>query len=437
MPLSSTTSPLFGAPKQSSTLRVEVLTTGDELLSGEWLDLHSRSIAAAVAELGGVVTRFNSVGDHLEELCEAISEISLRADYCVITGGLGPTEDDLTLDALSAVSQAPLSISEPLWSSLLSRYPQLGQAAQSNRRQARVIQGGEIIPNELGTAPGVKIKINRCLFMAFPGVPREAERLIERALVPWLAERLEVQPLPYHRVIRVALIGESLIAERINALPLPAGVRVGYQALGAEHRVKLSAPTLEALEQSVTLIRRAAGSSYLNDQDLSIAAQVIEVARAQGLTIGAAESCTGGQISAALTQVPGASAAFEGSVTSYSAEVKRRLLGVSEETIRAMGVFSDACASEMASGAQRALGVDWAVAVTGVAGPGGGSEECPIGTVFFGWAGPHGVSTERKRFRGDRARVQSRAVAHALFNLLGKMSQKAPQRVEAESLEEA
>ena len=403
------------------TLHIETLTTGDELLSGEWADQHGRTIAQATQEYGVLVRRFNSVGDQLNELISVISEISDRADLCVITGGLGPTEDDLTLDALAVVARSPRHISDDLWSDLVSRFPKLKRAAESNRKQARVMMGGEVLPNEQGTAPGVRVHIGRCTFMAFPGVPQETRWFISRYLSPWLQARFGGTQ-QYNKVVRVALIGESVIAERIKKLALPKHVQIGYQALGSEHRIKISAPHLDALSSAVTSIKRVAGDHYLNDRDLSLAEQLLELARKREVTFGFAESCTGGQLSAAITQIPGSSSSFWGGVISYSNEVKQALLGVTDDTLIMSGAISEACAAEMAQGTRDALGVDWAVSVTGVAGPGGGSTDMPVGTVCFGWANAEDVTVERKHFLGDRHRIQRTAVAYALLTLLRRLS---------------
>ena len=402
-------------------LHIETLTTGDELISGEWIDQHSRSIGQVSMEHGVHVRRFNSVGDQIDDLIAVISEISTRSDLCVITGGLGPTEDDLTLDALAAVANTTLHISEPLWHDILSRFPSLNHAAQSNRRQARVVQGSEILFNAKGTAPGVRIQIGRCTFIAIPGVPQEAEWMISTYLAPWLKKRLGIVER-FNQVVRVALIGESVIAERIKSLNLPEGVRVGYQALGTEHRIKVSATTPDLLTFANQQIIRAADDNYLNDQDLSLAEQLVQTAQRYNISFGFAESCTGGQVSAAVTKVPGVSSVFWGSIISYSNEVKHALLQVKEDTLINHGAVSDTCAAEMALGCQNTLGVDWAVSITGIAGPGGGSDKKPVGTVCFGWANPEGVAVQRKQFSGDRHRIQRTAVAYALFTLLRRIS---------------
>jgi nicotinamide-nucleotide amidase len=407
--------------KSLQTLHIETLTTGDELISGEWIDQHSRTIGQTTLEHGVHVRRFNSVGDELDDLIAVISEISSRADLCVITGGLGPTEDDLTLDALASVAQSSLHVSEPLWADILSRFPKLSHATESNRRQARIIEGSEILTNDRGTAPGVRVRIGKCTFIAIPGVPQEAQWMISTYLCSWLKERLDGIER-YHQVVRVALIGESVIAERVRALNLPESIRVGYQALGTEHRIKISSPHPDLLSSAVHQVRRVSGDNYLNDRDRSLAEQVVETAQAQGITFGFAESCTGGQLSAAVTRISGVSSVFLGGIISYSNEVKQALLGVRKETLIDSGAVSEACAAEMARGARRSLGVDWAVSVTGIAGPEGGSAEKPVGTVCFGWANAHKVTVERKQFSGDRHRIQRTAVAYALFMLLRHLS---------------
>lgn len=406
-------------------LIAEVLTTGDELLSGEWRDRNSHAVAELLREHSNVsMRRFTTIGDNLDQLIATIHEISERADLCVMTGGLGPTEDDLTLEALAAAAHAELTLDEALWDEIKTRFPKLERAAEQNRRQARVIAGSEVLRNEVGTAPGVQIKINRCVFFAFPGVPHELARNLTDHLEPWLAPLQTDIPHEHQRVVRVALIGESTVAKRIAALELPPSVKIGYQALHTEHRVKLSAHDESELNRVIEQLKHALGEHYLNALDLSLAEWTLELARSLGVTVGFAESCTGGLLSAALTQIAGSSSVFMGSVISYSNEVKRRSLGVREDTLIAEGAVSEACASEMALGAREALEIDWAVSVTGIAGPGGGSPHKPVGTVCFGWAGPNGVEVERVHFNGDRRRVQATSVAYALLGLTRRLERQ-------------
>ena len=409
-------------------LNIEILTTGDELLEGLITDTNSAHIAREVTPFGVTVRRVTTVGDTLEELRDALLEISARADVCVITGGLGPTSDDLTLDALALAAGVPLEVDEGLWGEIQAFYRGRGRVPPSNRSQARVPRGGTPLRSEVGTAPGMRITLNGCEFFAYPGVPSELYWHCEQTLLPYLAARLSVTL--HRQTLRLCLLGESRLYDLIKPLELPGDVRVGYQALGVEVRLKLSSPSRASLDRAVHLISTTveadAPGHLVSLNDRSLAEALTALLTAQGLTLATAESCTGGAVSAAIAAVPGASAALLGGVVAYSNEVKRQQLGVSEETLTAHGAVSEACALEMARGARAALGSHWAIAITGIAGPGGGTPEKPVGTVCFAWAGPSGASAERRYIKGDRQRVQSVSTHEALFGLWRRLSERAP-----------
>ena len=401
-------------------MEIEVLTTGDELLEGTCLDLNSGHLAHEVFQTGLKVSRFHTVGDTLSTLCDLIGEISARADVCLITGGLGPTTDDLTLDALSQVAKVQLTEDPEVWAYIQDRFPTVLKAPTSNRRQARVPEGGEALLSEVGTAPGIKIQIQGCTFFAYPGVPRELRWHCAHSFMPWLRERLGDRR-SFQRTLRFCLIAESLLNERIQALDLPEDLSVGYQSLGVEHRVKLKSDNLHDIERATSLMRAAFPAAYLNDEDRPLSAMLLKICQRHDLTLGCAESCTGGAVSSSIVAHPGASSVLMGGIISYANEVKRDQLGVREQTLIEEGAVSEACAKEMALGARRALNVDWTVSVTGIAGPDGGSEFKPVGTVYFAWAGPDYLDVKRHRFNGNRERVQRGATAYALLGLLRRV----------------
>jgi len=406
-------------------VQIEILTTGDELLEGAISDTNASYLAHELHMLGLSVQRITTVGDQLEELSETISQISARASLCIITGGLGPTSDDLTLDALALSAGVSLEVDDALWSEIQLRYAKRGRIPPTNRRQARVPEGGAPLRSEVGTAPGMRLQVGSCVFYAYPGVPSELRWHVSQSLIPALRSRQsrEVSQL----VWRVGSLGESALQERLNALQdqlrLAPDLRVGYQALGSEVRLKLSSSDAVALHQVIPALREALGGHLVSEEDEPLERVLLHELKRQGLTLGCAESCTGGAISAKMTKTPGSSIAFLGGVVAYSNDVKRALLGVTEETLTSFGAVSAECAGEMATGAREALGVDWAISVTGVAGPGGGSDIKPVGTVYFGWAGPEGCRVSHMLWAGGRAQVQSRSVYYALHELL-KMIQE-------------
>ncbi|MBU0552393.1 CinA family nicotinamide mononucleotide deamidase-related protein [Myxococcota bacterium] len=403
-------------------MRFETLTIGDELLDGRVIDTNSREIGALIDALGRRVSTHTSVPDQLDEIVTSLLAVSARADLCVITGGLGPTCDDLTFEALARAAGVALRFDPVTWARIEARIKaRTGEApSEINRRQAMLPEGAEILPSEVGTAPGVALRIGRCRFYALPGVPAELRWHLDQHVAPALR--------PYAREIhRRALyftgLGESRLAERVGALG--EGVGVSWRVRPFDIALGLSAlgrsdTALVALEAAVAQARQATGDACCGE--VGIAEAIIQAATAAGLTLGAAESCTGGGLSAALTAIPGASSAFLGGVVSYANAVKVGLLGVSEATLAREGAVSEACAREMALGARRALGVDYALAITGVAGPGGGTPDKPVGLVCFGLSGPEGTLTQRVDFLPSaRAEIQRRATAFALSWLWGAL----------------
>ncbi|MCB9550083.1 MAG: CinA family nicotinamide mononucleotide deamidase-related protein [Myxococcales bacterium] len=390
-------------------MRIELLTTGDEVLDGTIVDTNAGHIERQLDALGYRVERVTAVRDDRAELEAALRAITARASVCITSGGLGPTDDDLTVDALAAVAGVDFEHDEVAWGHILARYGDR-PVPPRNRRQARRPVGGRLLYSEVGTAPGVALTVGGCQVFCVPGVPREMAWHLERHVLPALGT-----PTPgvVRRSVRLVLIGESTAEEKLATISLPPEVAVGWRALDTEVELKLRGPEA-AVAVAEAAVRRLFGPVAIEEADVATAA--LAACQRAGLSLGTAESCTGGLVGAALTDVPGASAVFFGSVVSYANSVKMDVLGVPEAVLRAHGAVSEPCAAAMALGAQRALGVDVAVSITGVAGPGGGSPERPVGTVCFGFAGPAPgqVRTETRHFRGDRSLVRRYAVAFAL-----------------------
>lgn len=388
-------------------MNIELLTVGDELLDGRVVDRNSASAGARLGALGHRVARVTSAPDTLDVLVDVVGEIAARADVCVVSGGLGPTVDDLTLDALAAAAGVGFDDDDGIWQHIVRIY---GDRAppESNRRQARVPHGARSLVTEVGTAPGVEIRIGGCTFYALPGVPREFEWHLERHILPALGTD-DAAPA---RTLTFAFVGESSMAAAIESAGLPDGVTLTYRARGPENDVRVTAPDAATLEDAVAHAISALPGRYVPEGD--VARSVLTACRARGLTVAAAESCTGGLLGARLTAIPGASDVFVGGVVAYANHVKQRVLGVAEAVLADHGAVSEACAAAMAAGARDALGADIAVAITGVAGPGGGTVDRPVGTVCFGWSGAGLDATRTHRMRGDRERVREYAVAYAL-----------------------
>ncbi|MGH7514550.1 MAG: competence/damage-inducible protein A [Gemmatimonadales bacterium] len=400
---------------------LELLTIGTELLLGFTIDTNGAEIARALAGIGGRVVRRTSVGDSPDAIRDAVRDGLARTGAMLTTGGLGPTRDDMSKSVVAELFGMPLEFDERIWQELVARFDRLGRApAPSNRGQAEVPRGAVVLHNRWGTAPGLWFEGPPGLVIMLPGVPGEMRKLMEHEVVPRLAARSQGGVIR-SRVVRTTGIPESTLAERLGAIeddvaPLTLAYLPGFD--GVDLRLSAwSLPPVEAdarLAAGATLLRERAGSFAYGEGDDDLAAIVLERARARRLRIGAAESCTGGLVGGRLTEIPGSSDVFAGGVVCYTNELKTKLLGVDPALVEADGAVSESVARAMALGAIRVLSVDLAVAVTGIAGPGGGSEAKPVGTVWLAVAGADAVEARRIQIPGDRHNVRVRAAQAAL-----------------------
>jgi nicotinamide-nucleotide amidase len=400
---------------------LELLTIGTELLLGFTTDTNGAEIARALAAIGVRVTRRTSVGDTPDAIREGVRDALSRTGAVLTTGGLGPTRDDMSKTVVAELYGAPLEFDPAIWQELVSRFARLGRApAPSNRSQAEVPRGAIVLTNRWGTAPGLWFEGAPGLVIMLPGVPGEMRKLLEHEVVPRLAARSRGGVIR-SRVVRTTGIPESTLAERLGEIerdvaPLTLAYLPGFDGVD----LRLSAWGLEPgdadarLAAGAGLLRERAGPFAYGEGDDDLAAIVLERARAHRLRLGTAESCTGGLVGGRLTAIPGSSDVFMGGVICYSNELKTSLLGVDPGMIAADGAVSESVASAMALGAIRRLGVDLAVAVTGIAGPGGGSEAKPVGTVWLAIADGDVVEARRVRIPGDRHNVRVRAAQGAL-----------------------
>ncbi|HET9727390.1 MAG TPA: CinA family nicotinamide mononucleotide deamidase-related protein, partial [Gemmatimonadales bacterium] len=369
---------------------LELLTIGTELLLGFTLDTNGAEIARALAAIGVRVVRRTSVGDTPAAIRDAVREALSRTGAVLTTGGLGPTRDDMSKTVVAELYGMPLEFDERIWQELVARFARLGRApAPSNRSQAEVPRGAVVLPNRWGTAPGLWFEGPPGLVIMLPGVPGEMRKLVEHEVVPRLAARGQGDVIR-SRVVRTTGIPESTLAERLGEIerdvaPLTLAYLPGFDGVD----LRLSAWGLAPDEADARLATGAglllerAGPFAYGEGEVDLAAIVLDRARANRLRVGTAESCTGGLVGGRLTAIAGSSDVFTGGVICYSNELKISLLGVSPALIAADGAVSESVACAMALGAVRALGVDLSVAVTGIAGPGGGSEAKPVGTVWL------------------------------------------------------
>jgi len=401
-------------------VRAEIVAVGTELLLGQIANTNARWISEHLAEIGVDVLRHAVVGDNLERIVEAVRAAAGRAEVVIVTGGLGPTQDDVTRPALAAAAGVRLVRMPELEERLKDRWAATGREMPvSNLLQAEVPEGGRAIAPIRGTAPGLVLRVDAATVYALPGVPAEMQEMMAGTVLPELAARAGPSAL-VSRTVRCVGMAESRIAELLDDLfHGSSNPTVAYLAGGGEVRVRLSAKAgtreeAEALIEPVAdEVRRRLGDVAFSARDEPLEARVGSLLRETGRTLVCAESLTGGGLSARLTSIPGASEYFLGSVVAYTAEVKRSLLGVSDDTLSRQGPVSRACAAEMAAGARRLFGADLAVALTGAAGPEahGGAEP---GQVWVALEGPDVRHQRGFRWPGDRELVRRFAEQAAL-----------------------
>ena len=405
----------------------EILCIGTELLLGNITNGNARWIAEQLAALGVPHHRQLVVGDNRERLMAEVQAASERCQLLITTGGLGPTPDDLTTEALAAAFGTPLVENAQAWLDIQAKLSARGRScAPSNRRQALIPEGAELLPNPTGTAPGV-IWSPKPGFtvMTFPGVPSEMRAMWQATAAPWLRQSGLTSGVFASRMLQFWGVSESALAEQMADLLEGSNPTVAPYAGAGEVKLRITAQaeTPAAAEQLLAPveaeIRARTGSSCFGCDGESLASVVLERLRQRGETLAVAESCTGGGLGASLAAVPGASDVFLGGVIAYANSVKQGLLEVPLALLETHGAVSDPVAQAMAEGVRRRTGADWALAITGVAGPGGGSAEKPVGLVHLAVAGPHGCSSEAVRFSGSRGRdwIQTLSAGEALNRL--------------------
>jgi len=408
-------------------MTAEILCVGTELLLGNITNGNARWIAEQLAALGIAHHRQIVVGDNRERLITELRAAPVRCRVLITTGGLGPTPDDLTTEAIAAAFEAPLVEHPQIWEEIQARLATRGRpCAASNRRQAFLPEGAELLPNPIGTAPGM-IWSPRPGFtiLTFPGVPSEMQAMWQATAAPWLQAAGLAEGVFASRMLRFWGIAESDLAERVDDLLEASNPTVAPYAGSGEVKLRITARASTAAEAEQMLepveqeIRERTGSLCFGVDDDDLASVVLEQLRRGDHTLAVAESCTAGGLGAALAAVPGASDVFLGGVIAYANRVKQELLGVPAELLASHGAVSDPVAQAMAAGVRRATGADWALAITGVAGPAGGTAEKPVGLVHIAVAGPDGCSSEGVRFGASRGRnwIQALSAGEALNRL--------------------
>ncbi|MCB9366827.1 MAG: competence/damage-inducible protein A [Calditrichaeota bacterium] len=409
----------------SDAPRSEVITIGDELLLGRTVNGNAAFLGQRLAECGVPVRWSSCVTDDIEEIQAAISLAMNRADVVILSGGLGPTPDDLTRDAIAKLYDLPLIESPEQREHVARLFQNLGRELPvQSLNQTLVLDGTDRLHNPLGTAAGIHLKWKRRHLFAVPGVPPEMQRMFEEQIAPLLAREFG-EAIYFAKTLRMAGIGESTLLQRLGDLdPLSRRVSLAYLPNQGLLDVRMTSAAKDAQEAEADIafaehyIRERTGESvYATGRDtLPQVIGDILVNRAQWLTT--AESCTGGLIASLLTDTPGASRWFAQGLVAYANEVKQEVLGVSANTLETFGAVSEETVRQMAEGARTNAGADWAVSVSGIAGPDGGTDEKPIGTVWIGIACELRTVAQKIQV-GSRSRelVKLRAAHNALFLL--------------------
>ena len=406
---------------------------GDELLSGETVDTNAAWLGRRLASLGVPVAWRGTVGDDEAAIQAAVTTAVALADVVVVSGGLGPTHDDLTRWAVSSLLGRVLDEDPRLLADLERRFREHGYEAmpEGNRAQAMVPRGALVLPNRLGSAPGLCIDEEGLMVVLLPGVPREFRNLVDEALLPLIQERLGARLAPMtHRVLHTSGIAESRLSELVQAaLPEDLGpVRLAFlpDLLGVDLRLTVAdVPPPEAvrhLDRVEDIVAPVVAPWRFESSSGDLAEALASALRDRGITLAAAESCTGGLVAQRMTRIPRVSDVFVGGVVAYANSVKEGVLGVSSESIRRHGAVSEEVAREMAQGVAALCGAEVGIGITGIAGPGGGTPEKPVGTVWTAVSYGGRVESRRGRFPGDRLQIQARAAQNALRMAYGMVT---------------
>lgn len=389
-----------------------LITIGDELLIGQTIDTNSAWMAQRLNEIGIWIQRRVAVGDDKAAIIKALEEEGKNSQIVLITGGLGPTADDITKPVLceyfgGKLVQDELALQNVLQLSAMRGLPVL----QRNLDQALVPDVATIIQNKRGSAPGMWFEKGGSIYVSMPGVPHEMKGLMEYDVIGMLQSRFETPALLHHTLITAGM-GESFVAERIMDFEnnLPKHIKLAYLPNYGLLKLRLTSispdkqSAANELQHAFDTLKSLVGDILVAEKDATMGEVLGEVLKAKGLKVGTAESCTGGKIASLITAIPGSSAYFNGSVVAYSYDVKQHVLGVQAETLEKHGAVSEKTVREMAEGALRVLDVDCVMAVSGIMGPDGGTEEKPVGSVWIAVGGKGKIVTKLHRFRYDRAR---------------------------------
>lgn len=413
----------------ASSQRIEIINLGDELLEGIRVNGHLAYLGALLGRHGLSIHRSQVIRDEPEDITRYFGHAWETADLVITTGGLGPTTDDLTRETVAEVLGTELAFDERVRQAIEDRFAKMGRTmTENNLRQCYVPVGAEMIPNHHGTAPGIFFEKEGKRLVMLPGPPHELEPMMEHQVLPILERAGIIHPGEPFLQLRTVGVGESGL--EILLSPVFAEnprVRVAYCAHEGVVDVRLSSPDRsigqDALLKVGEICRQKLGDDFVCYGQGSIANVVFDHLRSTEKTLSIAESCTGGLLSDSFTNIPGASKVFAGSVVCYNNDAKVQMLDVPECLLDQHGAVSAECAVAMATGAAERFSTDYALSITGFAGPGGGTQEDPIGTIYIGYFSPSGVWSERLVFKGERTSVKRRGVNAALDVLRRKLKE--------------
>jgi len=406
-------------------MKAVIFSIGDEVLNGDVVDTNAAWLAERLVEMGVEVTRHEVVGDFEDVIESTLLRLADGADLVVATGGLGPTDDDLTRHAIARAAKVPLELHDESLAHIQDRFRRFGRAMPThNSIQAMMPEGATVLPNTEGTAPGFVVRCGGCHVAVLPGVPREMKVMFENHLAPYVL----ALPVPRRavRVARLHLYGmpESLVNEKIcHLMPRGANPLIGLRVSGGVISVKLLATGHDAAEAERLLapvrdeVARLLGDVVFGQGTDTLEQAVARFLERHSKTVAVAESCTGGLVGHLLTNVPGISRFLLEDLVTYSNEAKTELLDVPAEIIQAVGAVSQEVAAAMAEGVRRRAKADIGLSTTGIAGPSGGSPEKPVGLVYVGLATDTGTRVERLTLVGDREVIKDRAAKYALNTL--------------------
>lgn len=396
-------------------MKASIITIGDEILIGQIVDTNSAWMADVLNSVGIQVHEIRSISDEKQQIISSINELFYESDFIFMTGGLGPTNDDITKKVLCEMLDCDLVLNKDALSNVRELLGKRGyEINENNYYQAMVPEKAKVFVNKLGTAPGMMFRIGEKLLFSMPGVPFEMKYLIENKFILYLKKQYKLKSI-FHKTILTSGLPEAMLAQKLSVWEnsLPEEIKLAYLPSPGYIRLRLSVYNannylVNLVEQKVSELKTIIPENFKTDNDLKPDELVADILVKTGLSLATAESCTGGKIASMLTAIPGSSTYFKGSVISYSNEIKINVLGVSPEDLEEFGAVSSQVVEQMAIGARKLLNTDYALSTSGIAGPDGGTPEKPVGTVWIGLASKDKVISKKLQLFKERE-----------FNILG------------------